>query len=49
MVGDNEPIAPGEFKEIEATGVDLSKAIIPLPYKEPSSTLYQMLNFVAQA
>ena len=36
MVGDNEPIAPGEFKEIEATGVDLSKAIIPLPYKEPS-------------
>ena len=35
MVGDNEPIAPGEFKEIEATGVDLSKAIIPLPYKEP--------------
>ena len=49
MVGDNEPIAPGEFKEIEATGVDLSKAIIPLPYKEPSSTLYQMLNFIAQA
>ena len=42
MVGDNEPIAPGEFKEIEATGVDLSKAIIHLPYKEPSSTLYQM-------
>ena len=49
MVGDNEPIAPCEFKEIEGTGVDLSKAIIPLPYKEPSSTLYQMLNFVAQA
>ncbi len=49
MVGDNEPIAPGEFKEVEATGVDLSKAIIPLPYKEPSSTLFQMLNFVATA
>ena len=38
MVGDNSPIAPGEFKEVEAIGVDLSKAIVPLPYKEPSST-----------
>ncbi len=46
LVGDNEPISPGEFKEIEATGVDLSKAIIPLPYKEPSSTLFQMLSFI---
>ena len=49
MVGDNSPIAPGEFKEVEAIGVDLSKAIVPLPYKEPSSTLFQMLNFVANA
>ena len=49
MVGDNDPIAPGEFKEVEATGIDLSRAIVPLPYKEPSSTLYQMLQFVAAA
>ena len=49
MVGDNNPIAPGEFKEVEATGIDLSKAIVPLPYKEPSSTLFQMLNFVTAA
>ena len=49
IVGDNEPISPGEFKEVEATGVDLAKAIIPLPYKEPSSTLFQMLQFVASA
>ena len=49
MVEDNDPIAPGEFKEVEATGIDLSKAIIPLPYKEPSSTLFQMLNFVTAA
>ena len=47
VVGANDPIAPGEFREVEATGVDLSKAIIPLPYKEPSSTLMQMLNFVS--
>jgi chaperonin GroES len=49
MVGDNDPIAPGEFKEVEATGIDLSRAIIPLPYKEPSATLFQMLNFVTAA
>jgi hypothetical protein len=49
MVGDNEPIAPGEFKEVEATGIDLQKAIVPLPYKEPSSTLYNMLQFVTAA
>jgi len=49
MVGNNEPIAPGEFKEVEATGIDLNKAIISLPYKEPSSTLYQMLQFVTAA
>jgi len=49
MVGDNEPIAPGEFKEIEALGTDLNKAIVPLPYKEPSNTLYQMLGFMTAA
>ena len=48
-MGDNEPIAPGEFKEVEATGIDLQKAIVPLPYKEPSSVLYNMLGFVTAA
>ena len=47
VVGANDPIAPGEFREVEATGVDLTKAIVPLPYKEPSNTLMQMLQFVA--
>ncbi len=49
VVGDNDPISPGEFKEVESTGVDLAKAIVPLPYKEPSSTLFQMLGFVSTA
>ena len=49
IVGDNDPIAPGEFKEVEAVGNDLTKMIIPLPYKEPSQTLFQMLNFVTAA
>jgi hypothetical protein len=49
IVGDNDPIRPGEFKEVEATGQDLNKAIISLPYKEPSQTLFNMLGFVTQA
>ena len=49
MVGDNDPISPGEFKEVETTGMDLAKAIVPLPYKEPSQTLFQMLGFITQA
>tara|TARA_R110000824_G_scaffold25356_2_gene88363 strand:- start:4057 stop:6552 length:2496 start_codon:yes stop_codon:yes gene_type:complete len=47
ITGDNDPIAPGEFKEVEATGMDLTKSIVPLPYKEPSQTLFQMLQFVS--
>ena len=49
MVGNNDPIAPGEFKEVEATGMDLTKSIIPLPFKEPSQTLFNMLSFVTGA
>ncbi len=49
LVGDNDPISPGEFKEVESTGIDLTKAIVPLPYKEPSGTLLQMLQFVVGA
>ena len=48
IVGDNDPIAPGEWKEVEAVGNDLSRMIIPLPYKEPSQVLFQMLGFVTQ-
>ena len=49
VVGDNTPIMPGEFRDVESTGLDLGKSIVPLPYKEPSQTLYQMLGFVATA
>ena len=37
IVGDNDPIAPGEFKEVEATGMDLNKSIVPLPIKNHST------------
>ena len=48
IVGDNDPISPGEFKEVEATGQDLTQALVSIPYKEPSSTLYNMLQFITQ-
>lgn len=40
---DDEPIAPGEFRDIDAPGGDIRNSIIPLPYKEPSSTLASLL------
>ena len=36
------PIQPGEFKDVDAPG-SLSDAFFPLPYKEPSPTLLQLL------
>jgi hypothetical protein len=36
---DDEPLAPGEFRDIDAPGGDIRNSIIPLPYKEPSATL----------
>jgi GH24 family phage-related lysozyme (muramidase) len=49
IVGGNDPISPGEFREVEATGMDLQKSIVPLPYKEPSQVLFQMLGFLTSA
>tara|TARA_Y100001937_G_scaffold29931_1_gene43157 strand:- start:5513 stop:7987 length:2475 start_codon:yes stop_codon:yes gene_type:complete len=40
---EDEPLAPGEFRDIDAPGGDIRNSIIPLPYKEPSSTLAQLL------
>lgn len=44
-VRDNDsPIQPGEWREIDAPGMDLRNALVPLPYKEPSGTLAQLLG-----
>tara|TARA_R110000824_G_scaffold7512_6_gene33942 strand:- start:267 stop:2741 length:2475 start_codon:yes stop_codon:yes gene_type:complete len=40
---EDEPISPGEFRDIDAPGGDIRNSIIPLPYKEPSGTLAQLL------
>ena len=46
---DDEPLAPGEFRDIDAPGGDLRNSIIPLPYKEPSATLAQLLGVVVDS
>ena len=40
----DEPLQPGEFRDIDAPGGNLRDSIIPLPYKEPSATLAQLLG-----
>ena len=40
----DEPLSPGEWRDIDAPGGDIRNSIIPLPYKEPSATLGQLLG-----
>ena len=46
--GDDTPIAPGEFRDVDVTGLTIKESIVPLPYKEPSGTLYQLLNQIIE-
>ena len=41
---DDEPLQPGEWRDIDAPGGNIRDALIPLPYKEPSGTLAQLLG-----
>jgi hypothetical protein len=43
------PIQPGEFKDVDAPGGSLRDAFFPLPYKEPSQTLLQLMGVVVSA
>ena len=47
--GSNAPLAPGEWRDVEATGFDLTKALVPLPYKGADATLLQMLQYLIEA
>jgi hypothetical protein len=44
--GDDTPIAPGEWRDVDVTGVTIKDSIVPLPYKEPSRTLYELLGTI---
>ena len=41
---EDEPLQPGEFRDIDAAGMDIRQSIMTLPFKEPSATLYQLLG-----
>ena len=44
--GDDTPIAPGEFRDVDVASGTVRDNIMPLPYKEPSQTLLALLNQV---
>jgi len=46
---DAQPLQPGEFRDVDAPGGNLKDAFYPLPYKEPSQTLLQLMGVVVQA
>ena len=42
--GDDTPIAPGEFRDVDVPSGSIRDNILPLPYKEPSQVLYTLFN-----
>jgi len=46
VLAPDEPIAPGEWREVNSPAGDLGKALQPLPFKEPSGTLFNLMQYV---
>ena len=46
---DENPLQPGEFRDVDAPGGAIRDSLMPLPSKGPDSTLFQLLGFVVQA
>jgi len=46
--GDDTPIAPGEFRDVDVSSGTLRDNIMPLPYKEPSQVLLALLNQITE-
>jgi len=49
IADDSNPIQPGEWRDMDAGGAELSSSLMPLPYKEPSQTLFSLLGFTVDA
>jgi hypothetical protein len=49
IADDSDPIQPGEWRDIDAGGAELSSSLLPLPYKEPSQVLFTLLGFLVDA
>lgn len=46
--GDDTPISPGEWRDVDVGSGPIRDNILPLPYKEPSATLYQLLGNIVE-
>ena len=46
---DDTPLQPGEFRDVDVTGTSIKESLLPLPYKEPSATLFQLLGYSVDA
>jgi hypothetical protein len=45
----DDPLQPGEFRDVDAPGGAIRDSIMPLPFKGPDQTLFNLLGFVVQA
>jgi hypothetical protein len=46
---DDDPLQPGEFRDVDAPGGAIRDSLMPLPFKGPDQTLFQLLGFVVNA
>jgi hypothetical protein len=46
---EDEPLQPGEFRDIDTTGASLKENLIPLPIKEPSTVLMTLLGTLVES
>ena len=49
VTGGDLQVSPGEFVDLDSTVDDVTKAIMPLPFKEPSGSLFNLLGFMVDA
>jgi hypothetical protein len=49
IADDSDPIQPGEWRDIDAGGAELSSSLLPLPYKEPSQVLFALMGFLVDS
>ena len=49
VTGGDVQVNPGEFVDLDSTVDDVNKAIMPLPFKEPSGSLFNLLGFMVDA
>jgi hypothetical protein len=45
----DEPLQPGEFRDVDSPGGAIRDSLMPLPFKGPDATLFNLLGFVVQA